>query len=262
MPVLTARGAGVRRRRQRRHRDRDPWLFRALDVSVEPGDLVAIVGPPGSGRTTVLLALVRRFRLGAGRVELGGRASLGYVPDVSTPESVFTVTEHVRERLMLLGRSRSEAAGVELHGLDPQKQGHDLSPYEKQVLGLLLAELAAPAVIALDGYDDGLDSRERDALWQLITDLTTRGIAVLVTAREIDPSRVTTVIRLGDDPAPTIEWDQASTPGTRPPGATEPTTVPEEAAEPEPTAVSEPTVEPEPDEPDAVDGTSSEEAKR
>ena len=87
----------------------------------------------------MLLALARRFRLGAGKIEIDGRASLGYVPEVSAPESVFTVTEHVGERLLLLGRSRSAAAGVELHGLDPQKPGQDLSPYEKQVLGLVLA---------------------------------------------------------------------------------------------------------------------------
>src|SRR5690349_7857811 len=46
MSVLHAQAAGVRRRRR--------WLFRDLDVSVSPGDVVAIVGPPGSGRTTVL----------------------------------------------------------------------------------------------------------------------------------------------------------------------------------------------------------------
>ena len=44
MSVLTVRGAGVRRRRQ--------WLFRDFDVTVDPGDLVAVTGPPGSGRTT------------------------------------------------------------------------------------------------------------------------------------------------------------------------------------------------------------------
>ena len=60
MSVLTAHGAGVR------HRGR--WLFRDLDVTVEPGELVAVVGPPGSGRTTLLLALADRFRLSAGKV--------------------------------------------------------------------------------------------------------------------------------------------------------------------------------------------------
>jgi ABC-type multidrug transport system ATPase subunit len=198
MPVLIARGAGVKRRRG--------WLFRDLDVTIEPSELVAVVGPPGSGRTTTVLALARRFRLAAGRVELTGRASLGHVPDVSAPEPVFTVTEHIHERLALIGRSRRQS--VPLHGLDPQRQGQELSPYEKQLLGLILAELADPAVIALDGFDDGLNAHEQESLWQLLTSLADRGVAVIVTAREVDESRFATVIRLGDsvsDEAPEEE---------------------------------------------------------
>ncbi|MBM2617644.1 ATP-binding cassette domain-containing protein [Actinoplanes sp. LDG1-06] len=207
MPVLIARGAGVRRRRRR---GQDPWLFRDLDVTVEPGDLVAVVGPPGSGRTTVLLALARRFRLASGRVTLEGRASLGYVPEVSTPEPVFTVTEHIRERLALLGRPCSEAATVPLRGLEGDKQGQELSPYEKQLLGLVLAELADPAVIALDGFDDGLNAREQESLLRLITEVAARGVAVIVTAREASPADFTTVIHLGADAAQPVGASPAS----------------------------------------------------
>lgn len=189
MSVLEARGAGVRQRRR--------WLFRDLDVTVEPGDVVAVVGPPGSGRTTALLSLAGRFRLSTGSVSYPRTPSLGHVPEADAPEPVFTVAEHVRERLALLGRPAREAAGVELHGLDPDKQGRDLTPYEKQVLGLILAALSDPRVIALDGLDDGLDAGERERLWELIGGLTGDGIAVLVTAREIDPERVTEVIELG-----------------------------------------------------------------
>jgi len=189
MSVLVAQGVGVRRRRR--------WLFRDLDVAVEPGELVAVVGPPGSGRTTALLALARRFRLAAGQVTISGTASLGYVPGVAAPEPVFTVTEHVRERLALLGRPRGEADGVPLHGLDPETAGRDLTPYQKQVLGLVLAGLSRPAVIALDGVDDGLDAEEQADLWRLLTETAAGGVAVLVTAREIDPSHGATVIRLG-----------------------------------------------------------------
>src|SRR5262249_35148660 len=149
MPVLTARGAGVRHRRR--------WLFRDLDVTVEPGEVVAVAGPPGSGRTTGLLALAGRFRLSAGQATLAGAAALGYVPEVSAPEPVFTVADHVRERLALLGRPRREAADAELYGLDPATAARDLTPYEKQLLGLALARLSQPAVIALDGLDEGLD---------------------------------------------------------------------------------------------------------
>ncbi|MFI7600721.1 ATP-binding cassette domain-containing protein [Actinoplanes sp. NPDC049681] len=186
MSVLSAQAAGVRRRRR--------WLFRDLDVAASPGDVVAIVGPPGSGRTTVLLALARRFKLSAGRVDLTGTAALGYVPGVSEPESVLTVAEHVRERSLLAGRPAGEVAW---HGLDPRARGWQLSPYEKQVLGLILARIAAPQVVALDGVDEGLDAAEREALWRQIRDVAAQGVAVLVTAREVDEAQVSTVVRLG-----------------------------------------------------------------
>ncbi|MGX6607265.1 ABC transporter ATP-binding protein [Micromonosporaceae bacterium Da 78-11] len=197
MSVLIAHGAGVRHGRR--------WLFRDLDVSVEPGELVAVVGPPGSGRTTLLLALARRFRLSAGQVTITGTASLGYVPDVESPEPVFTVAEHVRERLALLGRSRGAAADVPLHGLDPAAQGRDLTPYQKQVLGLILAGLDRPDVLALDGFDYGLDVAEQAELWRLLGEITATGTAVLLTAREVDPARVSTTIRLGPPQQPTAD---------------------------------------------------------
>jgi ABC-2 type transport system ATP-binding protein len=190
MSVLEARGAGVRRRRR--------WLFRDLDVTVQPGEILAVIGPPGSGRTTALLSLAGRFRLSAGSVAVSGTPSLGHVAEAEAPEPVFTVAEHVRERLALLGRPSSEAAGIALHGLDPAKAGRDLTPYEKQVLGLILATLRKPSVVALDGLDDGLDAGERERLCDLIDEIAGSGVAVLVTAREVDPERVTTVIDLGD----------------------------------------------------------------
>jgi len=196
MPVLTATGAGVRHRRR--------WLFRDLDATVEPGELVAVVGVPGSGRTTVLLALARRFRLSAGKVDLSGTAALGYVPDVEQPEPVFSVAEHVRERLALLGRPARDANAVlsdGLYGLDPALKGWQLTPFQKQILGLALARMAEPAVIVLDGLDDGLDSGEQAELWRILGELSAAGVAVVVTAREVDPARVATVIRLGDPQA-------------------------------------------------------------
>jgi ABC-2 type transport system ATP-binding protein len=199
MPVLTASGAGVRHRRR--------WLFQDLDVSVEPGEIVAIVGPPGSGRTTVLLALSHRFKLSAGRVT--GAAALGWVPDVTSPEPVLTVIEHVRERLLLTGRPPREAEQVPLLGLDPQTKGYELSPFQRQLLGLVLARLERPRVIALDAVDEGLDEGETRQLWTLLESIAEDGIALLVTAREVDPGRVSTVVRLGavqspEEPAPVV----------------------------------------------------------
>ncbi len=202
--VVEARGAGVRHHRR--------WVFRELDVTVSAGETVAVTGPPGSGRTTVLLALAGRFKLSAGSVSSSGTASLAYVPGVTEPEPVLTVAECVRERLALLGRPANRP--VDLSGLDPSRKAWELSPYEKQVLGLVLAGIGEPAVIALDGLDIGLDADEQAAVWDRLAGLATAGVAVIAATRTADPGRVSTVITLGgagethvasDHPAPDIE---------------------------------------------------------
>jgi ABC-2 type transport system ATP-binding protein len=191
MPLIEATGTGVR------HRSR--WVFRDLDVAIDPGEIVAVAGPPGSGRTTVLLSLVKRLRLTTGTVVLGGRAALGHVPDVEQPEPTFTVAEHVRERLTLLGRPRRDADDViagGLLGLDPRSKGWELTPYERQVLGLVLASLERPQIIALDGVDDGLNAHEQAALWAELERIAKTGVALLVSVREADAARVATIIHL------------------------------------------------------------------
>ncbi|GLY04828.1 ATP-binding cassette domain-containing protein [Actinoplanes sp. NBRC 101535] len=212
MSVLTATGAGVRHHRR--------WLLRDLTLTVQPGQTVAIIGPPGSGRTTALLALARRLRLNAGTIQLTGTAELGHVPGVTEPEPVLTVLEHVQERLALLGRpglrglltgAGADAAGVPLHGLDPAMRGRDLSPYQRQVLGVVLARLSRPSMLALDGVDAGLDAAERDDLWRLLGTVTAGGVAVLVTARELEPGRADATVtlddpRLGEPGRAVVEW--------------------------------------------------------
>jgi ABC-2 type transport system ATP-binding protein len=193
--VLTATGVGVRRHRR--------WILSDVDVAIEPGELAAIVGPAGSGRTTLLLALADRFALSAGRIDRTGTAALGHVPGVNEPEPVLTVAEHVRERLLLLGRSTQELDGLLLgqaYDLDRTKLGRDLSPYEKHLLGIVLARLANPGVILADDVDAHLDRAERDALWDAFAGLAERGIAVVVTCRELPEKAGVTEIRTGEQP--------------------------------------------------------------
>ncbi|MEV7622920.1 ATP-binding cassette domain-containing protein [Actinoplanes sp. NPDC089786] len=242
MSVLVAEGAGVRHHRR--------WVVRGLDAVVEPGDLVALTGPPGSGRTTALLALAGRFRLTEGKIHTPPGTppsaretpatdetepidkaepvdeteapppptrrgvSLGHVAGVTDPEPTATVADHVRERLALLGRPRrrgvayrcaellcapignTDLEAVPLLGLPPGLRGRELSPYQKQLLGLVLALVENPAVVALDDWDLGLDDAERADLLQTLTDLTAEALAVIITART-HPHAATRVIELG-----------------------------------------------------------------
>ena len=171
MSVLVAEGLGLRTRRG--------WVFRDVDLEVHSGDLVALTGPAGSGRTSLLLALAGHFRTSAGTRRLTGRAGIGLVPGINEPESGLTAAEHVRERRLLLG----ERDGCELL-VDPRTLGRDLTPYQRQRLMLALATMGYPELVVADDVDLGLSTAERTELWQVLTDLADQGYAVIATARE------------------------------------------------------------------------------
>ena len=174
MPVLSAQGLGLRTRRG--------WVFRDVDLDVRSGDLVALTGAAGSGRTSLLLALAGHFRTTEGTRRLAGRAGIGLVPRINEPESGLTVAEHVRERELLLGRP---ARGrIEL-AVDPATLGRDLDPYQRQLLMLRLATVDGPALVVADDVDLGLSTVEREELWRAFTDLTDEGYAVVVACREV-----------------------------------------------------------------------------
>jgi ABC-2 type transport system ATP-binding protein len=170
--VLVVKGLGLRTRRG--------WVFRDVDLEVRSGDLVALTGPAGSGRTSLLLALAGHFRTSAGTRRLSGRAGIGLVPGISEPESGLTAAEHVRERRLLL-KQRGPRAELPVDG---RTLGRDLTPYQRQRLMLALATTDEPELVVVDDVDLGLSTAERAELWQALTDLADQGYAVVATCRE------------------------------------------------------------------------------
>ncbi|MCO1596070.1 ATP-binding cassette domain-containing protein [Micromonospora sp. RHAY321] len=252
MVVLEASGLGLRTRRG--------WVFRDVDLTANAGELHAIVGAPGSGRTSLLLALAGHFPTSQGRLRRHGRGALGHVAGVHEPDPELTVAEHIAERLLLLGRTslpagsatpssqqgrlrggrrmvslrhrraeRRDAAAAVIEGaglgaetpLDPASRGRDLTPVQRQVLGLVLATLSGPDLIVADDIDAGTDGTERAQLWTTLGRLAEQGYAVVVTAREVEPRSVSVVHRLGEPAAldraaePVDANEAAGTAGTR-----------------------------------------------
>ncbi|WP_030020899.1 ATP-binding cassette domain-containing protein [Streptomyces monomycini] len=106
--AVTATGYGLRGPRG--------WVFRDVGLAAQPGSLIAVEGPSGSGRTCLLLALTGRMATTAGTAEVAGlplpkkkaavRAvtALAHVPGVTDLEPALTVAEHLRERTLLQRR--------------------------------------------------------------------------------------------------------------------------------------------------------------
>ncbi|MFG3696484.1 ATP-binding cassette domain-containing protein [Micromonospora sp. NPDC047620] len=230
MVVVEARGLGLRTRRG--------WVFRDVDLTVAAGELHAVTGLPGSGRTSLLLALAGRFPTSEGRLTRHGPAALGQVAGVHEPDPALTVAEHVRERLLLLGpvprrrrrqlvpvaalrarrAYRRDAFAAALAGagftgevpFDPDTRGRDLTPLQRQVLGLVLATLGGPRLIVADDVDAGCDAPERARLWATLARLADQGYAVVATARAVEADTPATVHHLGDPPAVPSPPDEAA----------------------------------------------------
>ncbi|WP_137232687.1 ATP-binding cassette domain-containing protein [Streptomyces sp. BPSDS2] len=197
-------------------------VFRNVTFSAEPGALVAIEGPSGSGRTCLLLALTGRMRTTEGHAETGGLrlprqaaavrriAALGPVPGVSELDPAFTVAEHLGERALLQGRygaslrtllrpraERRAAAearvdeALEAARLDPAtlpKSGRtsvrDLERLEALRLSVALALIGKPRLLAVDDTDLKLSDAERDQAWALLRSVADAGTTVLAVCSE------------------------------------------------------------------------------
>ncbi|MFJ6580433.1 ATP-binding cassette domain-containing protein [Streptomyces sp. NPDC091368] len=209
------------------------WAFREVSFRAEPGALVAIEGPSGSGRTCLLLALTGRMKTKEGRAEVGGLplprrmaavrriTALGQVPGVSELDPAFTVAEHLRERVLLQRRfdgsvrallrrpaeraatararieEAVEAAGLDLDALPKGERTsvRDLERLEALRLSIALALIGRPRLLAVDDTDLKLSDADRAEAWALLRSLAAAGTTVLAVCSEApeDAQRVTTL---------------------------------------------------------------------
>ncbi|MFF3330812.1 ATP-binding cassette domain-containing protein [Streptomyces sp. NPDC002888] len=223
--AVTARALGLKGPRG--------WTFRGVTVDAEPGSLIAIEGPSGSGRTSLLLALTGRMKPTEGTAIVGGfelprrmaalrRASaLAHVPGVTDLDPALTVGEHLRERALLerrfggtvrgLLRSRAErsteatlrvdnasaAAGLDREALPkgPRTAVRDLERVQALRLSVALALVGRPRLLGVDDTDLKLSDAERADIWALLRSLTEAGTTVVAVCSEAPEGAVTVSTR-------------------------------------------------------------------
>ena len=152
--VVTLHGGG--------HRFGDegaPWLFRKLDVDLEPGGRLAVVGPNGSGKTTLLDLLAGRLTPTEGRVETAGTVVLSYYDQTGRD---LDPNQRVRETVA--GKAAQpgweQVRLMERFRFDSDLQWatiNTLSGGERRRLQLLLALTSFPNVLLLDEPTNDLD---------------------------------------------------------------------------------------------------------
>jgi len=179
------------------------WTLRDVSLEVKPGELAAIVGPSGAGKTTISYLMPRLYDPARGIVEIDGTdirqirlASLADIIGMVTQDTyLFHAT--VRENLLYAkphassGEVEEAARAASIHerilemphGYDTLvgERGYRLSGGEKQRLAIARVLLKGPQILILDEATSSLDTRNerlvQAALAPLMHNRTTIAIA-------------------------------------------------------------------------------------
>lgn len=168
-------------------------VLKGIDLHVDKGEVVSIVGPSGAGKTTLLQIMGTLDRPDNGQIvidgtdvhELKGKAlsrfrneKIGFVFQFHQLLPEFTALENIMIPAFIAGKGRSEAKAramelLQFMGLE-DRAGHkpaELSGGEKQRVAVARALINKPAVILADEPSGSLDSKNKAELHQLFFDL-------------------------------------------------------------------------------------------
>ncbi len=181
-------------------------VLRGVSFTMDPGETVAVVGPTGAGKSTLINILSRFYEIDAGTVSLDGvpiqkyerawmRKQVGVVL-----QDVFLFADSIYNNITLWDRSISEedviaaAKKIGVHGFisslpdgynfNVKERGGMLSTGQRQLIAFLRAYMIKPKILVLDEATSSIDTHA-EQLIQKATKEITKGKTSLVIAHRL-----------------------------------------------------------------------------
>ena len=170
-------------------------VLHGIDVSVEPGKVLAVLGPNGAGKTTLVRVISGLLRPTHGRVIIAGTDVTGVRGDalaraglcvIQEGRGIFprlTVEEHLRLAMPRRGGSELLTAVYEQFprlAERPRQVAGTLSGGEQQMLALSRALIWNPPLLIIDELSMGLAPRVVELLYETVRALAARGTTIVV----------------------------------------------------------------------------------
>jgi ABC-2 type transport system ATP-binding protein len=173
-----------------------------LSLTIDTGEMFALIGPDGAGKTTFFRIVTGLLRPTSGSLEITGHATVGFVPQKFSLYPDLSIDENLALRAQLYGIDRkvvkSRAADLLARvGLDRfrSRLAGNLSGGMKQKLALCSALLTTPDLLLLDEPTTGVDPMSRREFWMMLHQLHHDGLTIVVSTPYMDEAEYAT--RLG-----------------------------------------------------------------
>ena len=180
--------------------------IRAVDdfsFSANDGEILAVVGPDGAGKTSTFRAACGLIKFDSGEIHISNfdvtreydkiKPLLGYMPQIFSLYPDLTVEENFDFYAGLFGLEHGELDDKKellygFSGLGPfhNRRASALSGGMKQKLALSCALIHDPRVLILDEPTTGVDPLSRKQFWDILRNLRSRGTAILVSTPYMD----------------------------------------------------------------------------
>lgn len=167
-----------------------------LDLMLHRGELLALLGPNGVGKSTAISLLLGLTRADAGKVELFGRdpqdiearRRIGVMLQSSFLPPTLTVAELLRLTSSYYPVPRSIDESAEMAGVTDllSRRYAALSGGQQRRVQFALALCGRPELLFLDEPTVGMDIDARQKLWAAIRRLTAEGCAVVLTTHYLE----------------------------------------------------------------------------
>jgi branched-chain amino acid transport system ATP-binding protein len=181
----------------------DSKVLFGVDFTVAAGEVVALLGRNGMGKTTTVRSVFGLLKPRAGRILLDGadmtgrpphdiaRRGLGLVPEGRQVFPTLTVEENLIATARHAGRGAKWTL-ASVYSLFPglaerrRNKGNQLSGGEQQMLAIGRALMTNPRLIVLDEATEGLAPLTRADIWRCLRRIKDEGDAILVIDKNVD----------------------------------------------------------------------------
>jgi ABC-2 type transport system ATP-binding protein len=174
---------------------------RGIDLEIQPGEVFALLGPNGAGKTTTVEILegyrardrgeVSVLGLDPGRQRARLKSRIGIVLQSTGVDRYLTVRETIAMYATFYPRPRPVDEVIGLVGLEEKRNVRvlKLSGGQQRRLDVAIALVGNPELLFLDEPTTGFDPSARREAWEVIRNLATLGMTVLLTTHYMDEAQ-------------------------------------------------------------------------